>query len=762
MQSLFKRLLVLVVVLQCLQGCSVQQPAMPVERSNPKSDIRASEANQSLVQLDKTDVLVKFNSSMLAAEMEQRLKQQFSASKQLMPQSIEVNFEAQFIRLSAHWQIFDDQGERLEAYTTGEIQLQVSGEGLNWTPGFDEIDIQAIDFVFDEGSYAESVPELNEQLLALINAGMHPKLPGGQIYQIAFEPVPLVTVSAGTRIPSFDNASSTNAEAVRGMFFITGSALLIEPDATTLLLDMSFKPNLATCPADISVSRAMFARQIDAREPVGLTRSMGDPDDLQFFYSEISGASRPMTIIHYWFADGKAVAVEELPVGPSDKWRTWSSKAELSVPAANWRVLVVDKDSGCVLHSESIETTNTNLETDLAMTDQAKVDFAGYRQAFMTRTSDFPASVLQPEIGITELRSSFYRQVIQDGVKDMQIEIAFDEADFPHRQYQAALMPFETSKVKCQKQECADPLVCSANIAHCKRLRDTRECSSCLFHNPLNNRCVHVEEDPICVAAKNRQNAIYESEHAACIAAAEVSRQDCQQLSIQISQSCDIETRAETSACEASKAAIDSLSSGDMLGKASADSRVSGQLSTVFSRFDISGDFEQLQQDVTLKSRLDIRGELGFEPASEQWPLTSCISAWKGTFSNRALSSTPLNSMLAPLSDAESSFNATWSGIVLPLAMTASPLESVFVSSPQLLAACSIGLTVQQVEDAMQGEDAGFFNGTLKLVIQPLATSIELNPAYIDLAGKLYTGEGNHKSGFIRYVMSSGENSLAQ
>ena len=73
------------------------------------------------------------------------------------------------------------------------------------------------------------------------------------------------------------------------------------------------------------------------------------------FFTEISEATRSLEVVHYWYADGKPFALEELPVEPSYRWRTWSSKSIDAGIASNWEVIVVEKHTGCILLSQAIQ-----------------------------------------------------------------------------------------------------------------------------------------------------------------------------------------------------------------------------------------------------------------------------------------------------------------------------------------------------------------------------------------------------------------------
>lgn len=748
----------LAITTSCLLNCTMLRQSASVTDDISKSNQLAALANLQLDKLESSDVLIKLDNTLLAAEITARLQQHSSQSSEFNFQHVTIKFNPQFIQLTTQLKVNDDVGNVIQAVANGEVKLEVSGDRLEWFPAYEQFKVTSSNFTFAEGNYTDSVLQLDLQLLKRLNAELNNSLRESSFNHISLQPVPLGEVKVGARLVTFNNATSVQSASLNGEFFVTGSAVLIEEANTSILLDLSFVPELAVCPADIDVSRAVFSRAIEAREPVDITSNLDSVEDMHIFYSEISGATRPMTIIHYWFADGLPVAVEELPVGPSERWRTWSTRSATPESATQWRVLVVEKQSGCILHSQSLRTQASDNPETIVQNDPTADDFAVYRAAFNSKAAAFSAVTTKQERVSITVRREYLKQVFQSAIADLQIETEFDQTDLPSKQYTADLLPFEAKSIVCEDQKCANPLVCTANIVHCKRFRDTRECSSCLFHNPLNNRCLQAVEDPICVAARSRQNAIYQQDREACIAAAESSRNDCQQLSSQIAQSCEIETRVEKSACEASKTEIAALKPGSVLARVSADSVVSGQLSTLFSNFKISGDFMQLQQNVTLKSKINIQGQLDFESEDTDWLLSNCINAWSGPFNNRAISAAPLNSMLTALNGNNGIFTATWSGIVLPLKMTSSPIESAFVGNPQLLAGCSIGLTVGKVEQAIVGQNADFFTGSLNLIIQPLPTKIKLSAARIELADQVYVGAANISEGFVSYELKPAKN----
>jgi hypothetical protein len=333
----------------------------------------------------------------------------------------------------------------------------------------------------------------------------------------------------------------------------------------------------------------------------------------------------------------------------------------------------------------------------------------------------------------------------------LHLEAGVDQAALPEMQFSAQVLPFEAADIVCEHLSCPPAPSCAVSLTQCKRLRDTRDCSSCLFRNPLNNRCVNEAEDPICEAARDRQNSKYEADWTNCIANAEAEKLDCEQLGAQALRSCEIESGFEQLACEAVKSSIASLNKGSPLATSEAQAAAQGRLSVVFSNISIDGDFTRLKMDMRLKSNMKLGGKLKFSPGKLPQALASCITDWKAPFSSRVVSSPAVNSMLTTLSQDGNAFTANWSGYLVPLEIKPSPLESVFGRNPSLLANCSIGLTVGDVERAFTGDDADFFTGQLELEIQPQPTMIYLSPATVQYGEQEFQGKAVLSSTHVRY-----------
>ncbi len=751
MRRVLTRIIYLAIAAQLLAACVMTPSSGQVTDQISVQNQHTASAASAFRGLTEIDAVVKLNNQQLSRQITRGLKSQADSSGDYYFKKLRIQFGQQAISLVSTVDIADNTGNVISAIATGDVLLDYSGNRLVWFPLFKHLRITSTDFSFEKGTYAEAIPELNELLLNRLNTDISNALVLHDNNSIPVNVMPLAEVEVGASLPGLGNATARSSMPLNGVFVVVGSAMLIDRRVTTIAMDMKFIPDLSTCPADIEVTRAVFAHEITSREPVGLVRTMTDSENLRYFYSEISGADRPMTIIHYWFADGKPVSVQELAIGPSERWRTWSAKGPTETGVSHWEVLVVEKESGCILHSQSVRTlaaTAADTQSDPAPPNQT---FAEYRRQFDARIGGFSISKDKPKIALVEIRRSFLQDVFKASVADLHIEAEFDPDTISQLQFAAQMLPFDTREVVCEQQGCPTPMECTASVTQCKRIRDTRDCSSCLFHNPLNNRCVSQAMDPICEAARNRQNAKYDADREACVANVAAENMDCIQRNVQQARSCEIESGTEASICETVKTGIETLAQGSILAGLKTTANTVGTLSVVYSHFRIEDDFSRLKLDISLKSDLEVNGELNFSPEDIPPPLRECISAWNAPFASRAASVATADSIRTDIDVGATALTASWSGFAMPLAMTPSPLESVFVLNPQLLASCGIGLTVEKVEELIVGEDAEFFTGRMKLEIQPLPTRIKFSPATVIYGDTIYQAQPVLGDEYLRY-----------
>ena len=725
--------------LHLMVGCSVLPTQSPVTESASWQNQRSANAFLDLLDIQEIDALIKVDNRWLATHFENVLKAQGMQNESYKLKNIEISFSKQIIYLEALTELKDEYGNSITAALQGEILLKYRDDGLEWRPRFTHLEIINKNFSFDNSSYALADPELSRVQLEKLNTDLTVALAENSSNTIALNPVPLGEIQVGATLPEFATSSSLKTQSLKGIFITAGSVVKTDSSGTSIALDLTFIPDLSTCPADVTVSRGEFTSDVQSREPVDIARNMNSAEDVRYFFSEIAGAKRPLTVIHYWFADGLPVTAEELPVGPSERWRTWSASGTDQSDVSHWKVLVVEKESGCILASKSIYA----LEPDRLLTrvnqDQADGSFMEFDTAFKRRNSAFQILDQAPGIALIELRRPFFQNVLQASIADLNISAEFDGSSLSLLLNQAQLQPFEAGEITCENRDCTPAPVCKTNLAQCKRLRDTRDCSSCQFRNPLNNRCVSEAVDPLCEAARNRQNAWYDAERKTCITRAEYAKQECDLLNAQALSSCKIESGFLESTCESVKAGLVTLKQGAPLAVIKSQTHLNGDLSVSFSNFQIEGDLERLKLDMSLRSRLQLQGELSFNPANGTEPLAECIAAWNAPFNNRFTGTSVVNNLMSNIVQKDGMLTAQWSGFGVTIETRPSPVESVFVANPELLANCKIGLTVEKIEQAIMGEDAAFYLGFIDLVIQALPTKINLAPATIEFDNTVYS-----------------------
>lgn len=741
----------LAILIDALSGCSLIQPSRPVTHLASMQNQRTANAGFALSGLEEIDVLAKLDNRRLSDQIDLAIRSQAASDERYDIRKLNLSFSRQYIYLRALVDILDEDNNIISAALSGDVLLDFNVNRLSWFPRFNQLQINSQDFTFDNDSYTEATPELAQYLLESFNSDIVETLIRDGNNTIPLNLAPLGEVQVGAALPGFGNSTARHTQSLNGSFVVAGNALLIDSSITTVALDLVFIPALSTCPSDVSVSRANYASDIESREPAGIVTSMESSADIRYFYTEITGAKRPLTIIHYWFADGSPMSVEELAVGPSERWRTWSDKAAAHSDSDRLEVLVVDKESGCILLSKSLlppEPANPITHVDRT---EARRTFAAFKEEFLRRTTPFSIIADKPDIALIEIRRAFLSDVLEASLSGLSIDTEFDKSSLSTGRFSASLQAFNTEDIMCEQHSCPKAPVCKANISQCKRLRDTRDCSSCLFRNPLNNRCVNEAIDPLCMASRDRKNAGYEADRAVCIANAETTKRECDQLNIQAVRSCQIEAGFEDSVCETLKTSMKSLKPGLPLALVSAQTQSHGRLVVNFSNFRMEGDLDRLKLDMTVKPDIQLKGELNFSPANINRSIANCIAAWSAPFKSRFATTPALNNLLGNFEQGESALTAHWSGFGLTIDTNPSPLESVFVGNPQLLANCRIGLTVNKVGQAFAGDDAGFFRGQFELEIQPLPTKIHLAPVSMVFDDGIYSAEASLTTRNLRY-----------
>lgn len=752
MTSIYIQRLTLFATALCLWNCSVVDRFLPVSESPAEEHLRAAAAMTTLENLAEIDALVRLNNDPLTQRIGAVLEDQAVASASFSFRRLRVHAARQLIRLEADLNVIDGAETPLQAELEGDVLLTFSDGQLVWLPHFNALRVNDTEFMHHGEFFAQATPELEAALLARVNKDIADAVIVLGRNLVRLNALPLGSIEVGAALTDFPGVIAAGTHDLGGVFTVAGSTIMIDPSVTSIALDLEFIPNISSCPADVYVSRSTFASEISNREPVGITRVFDDSGAESHFFTEISGATRSTAVIHYWFADGEPVWLEELAVEPSYRWRTWSSKQIDPRLGRHWEVIVVEKQTGCILHSQAIRV-DPALMLDEEQGRPPPGSYAAFSVAFLERMSDFTIGDQHPDVALIQVHRSFLNEALHTSLKDIQIVVNFDGEDLPPRRLGGVLEPFDPEEIACEERSCRPSRSCTADLTQCIRERDDRDCTRCLFRNPLNNRCVTEGVDPICEAAKTAQNAKFDAAREACLEQVSAEQQACERLVEQELQSCELEAASERSACEEGEASVQRLAGTSAIADVELKLQASGGLSAVFSDFLIEGDMEQLRLKLSLSGALILRGSIRFAPRPDTEPLAACINAWQKSFQGRVVLPYRANSMIAPIAVAPAALSTDWSGYALSATISPPPLEALFVDKPSLLAGCHIGLTVDTVSRNLSGEASEYLAGRYRLDLQPAQTRITLADASVVYGEHAYTAAPSLSATHLTYTI---------
>lgn len=712
-------------------------------------DRRVREAERRLEALESIDLVVRLDNVFLAGVVRSGMLRRAGDLTAVTLVDVELQPGDQVLALAARAEGPGPDGATVSLRLAGDVVLQYGSVGLFWLPRFHQASLPDLDPEVLHSAESARYQRWQAGLLERVNTELGEALAASGAHRLPIRPVPLGTLEAGVSLDGLPGARVLQRQALDGVFITQGSAVLIEPAATTVALDLNFVPSFSACAAAVRVSRSGFVQAVENREPVGFSRLLDQEDRVQHFYTEIQGAQQPATIVHYWFADGRPVSVVQLDVQPSARWRTWSSRPPDVSGAVSWEVLVIDQASGCILENQAVVTGPDANPPDGISRAEARRAYGQYRRAFAQRTAGFSDSGRGSGIARIEIRRPFFTAVLGAALRDLQLTARVTLEDAEPMPLAAELGVFDPEAVRCEGRSCESERECLVDYGACPLERDTRDCATCLFRNPLNNRCVNEGVDPICEAARTARNQRYANAHQACEADQQAAFESCERLREQEIRNCELETAEALSTCEVRREQLRKLRLQDTLATVEGATRPTGELRLSFSEFAFEGDLERIRMTLGLRARLGFAGSLHFAPVPGLGGLGGCLDAWQGDFEARVNLTDWESSLVSGVTESTDRLAADWSGFSNRVAMNPSPLQSLFVRHPGLLADCRIGLAVSQVARALTGADSRYLRGDYDLAIQPLPTRLHLLPAWI--------GEGeSHRAGEPRL----GEHSL--
>jgi hypothetical protein len=306
--------------------------------------------------------------------------------------------------------------------------------------------------------------------------------------------------------------------------------------------------------------------------------------------------------------------------------------------------------------------------------------------------------------------------------------------------------------LSCSRSSCESQRVCTLDFERCPVQRDTRDCTSCLLRNPLNNRCVRESEDPICLAARDGENQRLATERQACIDRETAQRDQCVRERDQLLQNCRRQQSQESSVCAAQVAEMsDRFESMQPLANLGGSLGLSGTLDFVFSEFRMDPDLERLRMSISLTGLLGNRGRLQFSPAANLGPLGRCFRAREESYES-TLSLTPWRGgIVTDLRIEQTRLVANWSGLSQRLDASPRPSNQLLVSGAPILDTCPTGLDPTRLLDNISGPGSDWLQGIYELDMRPEPTRVTLLPAYLAMGDESWTGEAEVGPDLVAY-----------
>lgn len=655
--------------LAMMAGCaSLLPPAAPMPDAGRQAERRA-DAAAALDDLGTVDAVVTLRHDFLEAVMTDAIARALSSSGE-GPEAgdIEVVLGEQVVTFRAGpW--------------TGELDLQVEDAVLAWQPRVHSSNIT------DVAPTPAWVGELEQQGLNRIALGL----------------APLAVLEAGVRVSGAFQAVADTSAPLYGQTVLQGAAILVDPGAVRLVLDLDLLPGVRSCEA----------------RPSAINR-----------------------ILDYAYVDGVATGVRERPADSGELL----SPPVSPEPAREWRVYSVDAGSGCLLQvMRSTAAAVTQPPPEPIGFEALRDRFAGRLGAL--RGLDLPtepvAMDFRPDAAAAALRSTLGDQVLS-------LELAVQPAEDLSRH--ASLSRVVTESLACEAVACSQQRQCTVNHDRCPLQRDTRDCQACRLRNPLNNRCLSEVEDSACVDARAARNLRLEKERQACIDTEVAVRDACISLREQEVAHCEADQADRLGLCEQRIRALDSLAgTGALLGDVSGSLRVDGTLEVIFSGFRIDSDMTSLRQRVYLGADLATSGQLAFAPDERLAAALPCMTKWQGDYRGFAEIDDAGRDLVTRLSYEADRLVANWSGIAQPLRLSPAPLAALFRSRPGLLSGCGLDLDVDWVVSLLDRGERPFFGGQDEVIIQPLPTRLTLLPAWVRAGGKTWTGAPVMEAERLRY-----------
>lgn len=746
-------------LLLLLTGCATISPGPKATgvHAKPQAE-RIFQESLQLDQLETVDMTMSFDNAILAPHLQDLLTAGFARIPAWSADTVKVRFLAGYVAVDVQGSYAPTPDNPLPVSLSGELVPYFQPGALSWQLSLHDLQAPGLESatgVDSEGAPSDAPPVDSLTALKRLQRELREVMTEEAERSFAMDPMPLGILETGIRLRAPFELTQSESSTLAGVLTIAGSATLIQADETRLALDLGFTPTPPDCAGSVQIGRATFAQDVQNREPVSAAVGRAPQEQAQYFFTDVLDARNQTTVIHYWFADGQPASISELNVDPSARWRTWSAAPEEATSTSNWQVLVVEKRSGCVLAHRSLQVEPAAAPGDIAWTSNE--GFPALAAQFADRTAGHEGNLGDAESALISIDRRFFSSALSEAMYDLQLASTSQiDGGQPIRiDAQVGAVPAET--LSCNRQSCDSERVCTLNFDKCPVQRDTRDCSSCLLRNPLNNRCIREAEDPICLAARDNENARLENNRQVCIVRETRLRDNCVLDREREMERCGDQVSREVSSCAAQLAEMKTrFESQGPIADLDGQATLSGSMMFEFSEFRLDEDLGRIRMILSLDADLVADTQINFEAAAGLNMLKRCLQATSDDY--RAPLALPLwqGGLVAEVNMEGTSLLAEWSGLIQRLESDPAPVMQFFASNQDALTRCDIGLDAAQLLKTLSGRGTDLLLGNFDLDMQPEPTRITLLPAYLSINEDLWTGDASIGSQYVKYRLKAG------
>jgi hypothetical protein len=704
-----------------LAACSGQQRVEPTAAPATTSE-RPEIGAQSWLE---TDAVVAIDNRLLGTHLRSTLMR-LSPIEQLEFLNIEFEFSGQTIGMTIHAGITQSDNQVQTARIIGDIKLSYSGAGLSWFPLVHSIEPQTPGTEWED---ADWIQRINSRLIREVGLARNGRM------GFAIAPPQMLVLSAS--LPDLGNVATERRLRLQGAYTVAASRVRIEDRSTTFALDLEFVDGISHCEADFSISRSTFSRRIDNREPTGVEPWFNEGLQELHYFTEVVEARRNLNLVHYWFADGRAIGITELAVEPSARWRTWSSLPISPGFARHIEVFVADQDSGCIVDAGHLE---------LAGGSSGEIE---PRETFREITRSFSVAGDRPRTAVVELSRALIAESLNKAAARTRFALTLEVGEIPEQPIDGILGSLAGTEFNCQWRDCSVRTACSVDFSRCQRRQDNRDCTTCLFRNPLNDRCISQRVDADCEVQKTNLNASYAVAWEACMAREEAARRTCELRGQEALEDCEQKAEQYQTTCEANREALN-LNQGPV-ASLQGQSSVSGEFTLVYSDLQADSQFERMKSFLLIEPDLSISGHLLARPAQEPGTLVQCLTNWDSDFLVRTERPQVPRRLVGAIQGDENELSVAWPGVTVPLNVDKGLLTAIFEADPERFEHCSPGLNPAQLDARVSSDDGYLLRGVLPVDIQPGPTRIELPSIVARLNDRNYSATVNSRQRHFKY-----------